>query len=57
MNDWQVNEMGVEMTMAVNHFGHFYLTYLLFSCIKRSSEGRIIKLSSSAHAHTSLPTS
>jgi retinol dehydrogenase 12 len=57
MNDRQVNEMGVEMTMAVNHFGPFYLTYLLFLNIKKSKEARIINLSSEAHRHTSLVTS
>lgn len=41
------------MTMAVNHFGPFYLTYLLFPLIKNSKEARIINLSSEAHKHTS----
>jgi NAD(P)-dependent dehydrogenase (short-subunit alcohol dehydrogenase family) len=57
MNDRQVNELGIEMTMAVNHFGHFLLTYLLFPSIKKSSEARIINMSSEAHKHTSLNTS
>jgi retinol dehydrogenase 12 len=44
------------MTMAVNHFGPFYLTYLLFPLIRTSKEARIINLSSEAHRHTSLVT-
>lgn len=43
-----LNEQGIEMTMATNHFGPFYLTYLLFPLIKKSQEARIINLSSSA---------
>jgi NAD(P)-dependent dehydrogenase (short-subunit alcohol dehydrogenase family) len=57
MNDRQVNELGVEMTLAINHFGHFLLTYLLFPLIKLSKEARIINLSSAAHKHTSDNTS
>jgi NAD(P)-dependent dehydrogenase (short-subunit alcohol dehydrogenase family) len=46
MNERQVNEWGVEMTMAVNHFGHFLLTYLLFPLVAKAKEGRIINVSS-----------
>ena len=48
--------MGIEMTMATNHFGHFYLTYLLFPLLKLSKEARIISVSSRAHFHTSQST-
>ena len=37
------------MTYTVNHFGHFYLTYLLFDAIKKAKEGRIIHVSSLGH--------
>ena len=41
---------GYEMTMGINHFGHFYLTYKLWNLIHESNSPRIINLSSSAHA-------
>ena len=41
------------MTMAVNHFGPFYLTYLLFPLIKKAKEARIINVSSRVHLYTS----
>ena len=37
------------MTYTANHFGHFYLTYLLFDGVKKASEGRIINVSSGIH--------
>lgn len=45
----QVSELGAEMTLAVNHFGPFYLTYLLWGIIVKSSEARIINVSSMMH--------
>ena len=45
--------MGVELTMTVNHFGHFYLTYLLFPLIKDVENAKIINISSSAHSFVS----
>jgi len=41
------------MTFTINHFGHFYLTYLLFSIINKSSEARILNLSSAGHFQAS----
>lgn len=37
------------MTLATNHFGPFYLTYLLFPLIKSQPNARIINVSSALH--------
>ncbi|WP_068773423.1 SDR family oxidoreductase [Paenibacillus sp. FJAT-26967] len=40
---------GFEMMLGVNHLGHFLLTNLLLGHLERSTQGRVIVLSSGAH--------
>lgn len=37
------------MQIGVNHFGHFYLTYMLWNSLKKSGNPRIVNVSSRAH--------
>lgn len=48
-SDYQKSVDGIELTFATNHLGHFLLTQLLFELLKKSSDARIINVSSSAH--------
>ena len=45
----KVSKQGIELTFAVNHLSHFYLTDILISLIKDSFESRIIITSSDVH--------
>ena len=43
------NDEEVELTFATNHLGHFLLTLSLIEMLKKSTQGRIINVSSSSH--------
>ena len=45
------NDEGIELTFATNHLGHFLLTLSLIAMLKKSSQGRVINISSAAHAN------
>ncbi|OWF50486.1 Retinol dehydrogenase 14 [Mizuhopecten yessoensis] len=44
-----ITEDGLEINMAVNHFGNFLMTNLLLDLLKKSSPSRIVFVSSSLH--------
>jgi retinol dehydrogenase 12 len=45
----KLTKEGLEMQWGVNHIGHFYLTYLLWSKIKITPNFRVVNVSSLAH--------
>lgn len=47
--DRRLSVDGIEMTMALNHFGYFLLTNLLLDRIKASAPARVVNVSSAAH--------
>jgi NAD(P)-dependent dehydrogenase (short-subunit alcohol dehydrogenase family) len=47
-------EEGFELTMGVNHLGHFLLTHELLPILEKTPEARIINLSSNAHFSAGL---
>jgi len=49
LDNYFKNNEGVELTFATNHLGHFLLTLSLIEMLKKSTQGRIIIVSSSAH--------
>lgn len=49
-SDFQKSVDGIELTFATNHLGHFLLTHLLFDLLKKSTDARIINVSSSSHS-------
>jgi len=47
-------EEGFELTMGVNHLGHFLLTHELLPILEKTPEARIVNLSSNAHSSADL---
>lgn len=48
----KLTQQNLEMQIGVNHFGHFYLSYLLWNKLKQSGNPRIVNVSSDAHMTT-----
>ncbi len=51
---FKLNEDGLEMTIATNHFAYFLLTNLLLDLLKRSDSARIINVASDSHYNGKL---
>jgi len=49
MTGRRISKAGFEMTLAVNYIAHFLLTVLLLPLLKKSSEPRVVTVSSIAH--------
>jgi NAD(P)-dependent dehydrogenase (short-subunit alcohol dehydrogenase family) len=49
MKERQLSRQGIEMTLAVNHLAHFLLTLSLLPLLKKSTEPRVVTVSSVAH--------
>lgn len=45
----QLNQDGIEMTLAVNHLSHYLLTLLLLPLLKKAHAPRVVTVSSVAH--------
>ncbi len=52
MRSFQLSADGYEMTFAVNHLAHFYLTGRLMFLLNGSQQGRIINLTSGIHSRS-----
>ncbi|RLD53720.1 MAG: short-chain dehydrogenase, partial [Bacteroidetes bacterium] len=50
LNERKLSLDGFEMTFAVNHLAHFYLTNLLLDLLQNVQQGRIVNVASMAHA-------
>lgn len=46
---YKLSEDGIEMTMAVNHFATFLMTFFLMPALKKANEARVVNLASRAH--------
>jgi retinol dehydrogenase 12 len=50
----ELSNEGFELTLAVNHLAHFYLTLRLLKALNRSRESRIVNVASINHFKTKL---
>ena len=53
-SDRLLSKDGIEMQFAVNHLAGFMLTLLLLPCLRAAEPGRVIYVSSGAHARTKM---
>ena len=54
MKQRELSVDGFELTLAVNHFGHFVLTHRLLPALKAAKAARIVHVSSMAHQRGEL---
>ena len=54
MTGRRVSKDGFEMTLAVNYLAHFLLTVLLLPLLKKSSDPRVVTVSSIAHTRGNI---
>lgn len=54
LKERQVTKDGIEMHLATNHLGHFSLTGLLLPIIKKSSNARVVTMSSGGYLFANL---
>ncbi len=54
MKSRELSHDGYEMTFAVNHLAHFFLTHLCLPLLKASPSARVITVSSIAHMRATL---
>lgn len=54
VSDRQLSTQGYELTFAVNHLAPFLLTNLLLDALEAAPQGRIVNVSSMAHARGAL---
>ncbi|QQR98122.1 MAG: SDR family oxidoreductase [Sphingobacteriales bacterium] len=52
----EYNDAGIEMTMATNHFGYFYMCHYMLPALKKSPNARIVNVASLAHRLTPYPS-
>jgi NAD(P)-dependent dehydrogenase (short-subunit alcohol dehydrogenase family) len=50
MHNRQLSQNGIEITFAVNHLAHFFLTGLLLDLLKKAENSKIVTVSSMTHA-------